>query len=155
VSAESVAVPQPAASSGEPVQVLAFDLDPNVRSGSVAQVAIDRSSAAAGPGGEVVARPSQDRAVYSVESAGVDPPIAVRPQLPTELPPNVRRDSLIEVELVVSEAGRVDSVRLLGEARHMSDGMWLSAIKAWQFRPAVKGGDAVKYRKTVWIAALR
>ena len=151
--AEAFPAPPPA-STGDAVKVLAFDLEPNSRANPLVQDAIDRSPRAAAPVGQAVARQSQDLAVYSIESAGVEPPIAVRPQLPTELPPNMRRDSLIEVELIVSEAGRVDSVRLVGEARHMSDGMWLSAIKAWQFRPAVKGADAVKYRKTVWIAPL-
>jgi hypothetical protein len=113
------------------------------------------SQAAGGPGREVGAQQSQDGAIYSIESADVEPPIAVRPQLPTELPPNMGRDKLIEVEVIVSKVGSVDSVRLLGEARNMYDGMWLSAIKAWQFRPAVRGGDTVKYRKTVWIAPYR
>jgi hypothetical protein len=30
--------------------------------------------------------------------------------------------------------------------------MWLSAIKAWQFQPAMKDGRPVRYLKTVWIA---
>jgi hypothetical protein len=28
----------------------------------------------------------------------------------------------------------------------------LSAAKAWEFRPALKDGRAVKYRKVVWMA---
>jgi hypothetical protein len=144
----------PATSRGEAVQVLAFDLDPNVRADRVALDAIEASRAAASSGGEVLLPAADDGTVYSVESTEVEPPVAVYPQLPTEVPANVARESLIEVELVVSAAGEVDSVRLLGQARRMYDGMWLSAIKAWQFRPAMKGANAVKYRKTVWIAAL-
>jgi hypothetical protein len=155
VPSQTPAAPVSAAPRGEPVQVLAFDLDPKVRADSIAPAPIERSVVTVTVRQQAVSAPSEDAAVYSSESAGVEPPIAVRPQLPTALPPNVNRDTLIEIELVVSEAGSVDSVRLLGEARNMYDGMWLSAIKAWQFQPAVKGGDAVKYRKTVWIAARR
>jgi hypothetical protein len=136
------------------VQVLAFDLDPNVRVDSVPPARHEQAPESVTVR-QLISEPGENAAIYSNDSAGVAPPIAVRPQLPTELPPNVSRDRLIEIELVVSEEGSVDSVRLLGEARNMYDGMWLSAIKAWQFRPALKGGDAVKYRKTVWIAARR
>jgi hypothetical protein len=81
---------------------------------------------------------------------GVVPPISIRPQLPRELPSDINRDQLVSIELVVLPDGTVDSVRLV-EARNMQDVMWLSAVKAWQFRPALKDGFPVKYRKIVWI----
>jgi hypothetical protein len=141
-------------SNGDLVQVLAFDLGPVSLTERAASNSSDSLSGPPALSGAITGS-IPDTTIYSVESVGVDPPIAIRPQLPTELPANVRQESLIEVELIISVAGSVDSVRLRGSPRHMYDGMWLSAIKAWQFQPASKSGSAVRYRKTVWIAALR
>ena len=134
------------------MRVLAFDLDPRPGSDHLATSPLLRSAEAPSLQELFATRVGADLTVYSMESAGVEPPVAVRPQLPTELPPDIPRDALITIELIVSAAGRVNSVKLLGEPR-MSDGMWLSAVKAWQFRPALRNGDAVTFRKTVWIAA--
>ncbi|MSO30498.1 MAG: hypothetical protein EXQ48_06060 [Acidobacteria bacterium] len=64
----------------------------------------------------------------------------------------MRRADLLVVELLVLPDGTVDSVKVLGTPRDMQDGMWLSAVKAFQFLPAMKDGSPVKYRKTIWIA---
>ena len=90
--------------------------------------------------------------IYSPGSEGVSPPVSVRPQLPRELPSNMNRNELGRIELVVLPDGTVDSVRLLGTPRSVQDSMLLSAVKAWQFQPAVKDGLPVRYRKTIWIA---
>ena len=95
----------------------------------------------------------EDLAIYSPESEGVSPPVGLRPQLPRELPSTVNRDHLCRIELLVSADGTVDSVRLLDAPRTVLDSMFLSAAKAWEFRPALKDGLPVKYRKTVWIAS--
>jgi hypothetical protein len=92
-------------------------------------------------------------ATYSPQSEGVTPPVAVRPQLPSELPSSLRPEQLYRVELIVSEDGTVDSVKLLGMPHTVHDFMFLSAAKAWQFQPALKDGVPVRYRKTVWIAS--
>ena len=90
--------------------------------------------------------------IFSSESEGISPPMALRPQLPRELPPNVMRSDLRRIELVVSPAGSVESVKLVGWPRNVHDSMLLSAVKAWEFVPALKDGAAVRYRKTIWIA---
>ena len=79
--------------------------------------------------------------------------MGVRPQLPQELPPNINREDLLSIELIVLPDGTVASVRLLRVPSHMRDVMWLSAVKAFEFRPALKDGVPVRYRKTVWIAS--
>jgi hypothetical protein len=73
--------------------------------------------------------------------------------LPRELPANLPTERLSRVELIVSEAGTVDSVKLFGTPHTVHDFMFLSAAKAWQFHPALKDGVPVRYRKTVWIAS--
>jgi hypothetical protein len=129
----------------------AFDLEPVVgpafRSEAVTEAPAlsNRPSGAHDAGGDAPA-------IYSPRSEGVSSPIAVRPQLPRELPPDVNRSELRLIELVISPLGTVESVKLIGDPRNVHDSMLLSAAKAWVFRPAVKDGVPVRYRKTVSVA---
>lgn len=147
---EPVSNPEP-----EPEAVLAFDLEPVVPPAlaelddSPVNSAEETPSAVVETENEV---PFDPAFVYSATASEVVPPVAVRPQLPTELPENVRREDLISIELVVALDGTVESVRLLGGLQGLGDWLWLSTVKAWQFRPAMKDGHPVPYRKTVWIA---
>jgi hypothetical protein len=50
------------------------------------------------------------------------------------------------MEVVVSERGTVERVRLLDGPRRMSDIMLLSGAKAWRFQPAMKGDTPVRFR---------
>ena len=127
----------------------AFDLEPETGSKSPHRDA----------GVEKLARPSRqddeasdDAAIYSQRSEGVSSPIAVRPQLPRQLSPDVNPSDLRVIELVISPTGSVESVRLIGDPRDVHDSMLLSAAKAWVFRPAEKNGVPVRYRKTVSVA---
>lgn len=90
---------------------------------------------------------------YSQDSAGVSPPVGVRPQFPRELPPDVDPSTLARIEMVILPDGTVESVKLLGEPRHVIDSMLLSAAKAWEFQPAMKDGRPVRYRKVVLMAS--
>jgi hypothetical protein len=90
--------------------------------------------------------------IFSATTDGVSAPVALRPQLPRELPPTVKRTDLRLIELVISPVGAVESVKLLGAPRNVHDSMLLSAVKAWEFVPAVKDGVPVRYRKTITIA---
>jgi hypothetical protein len=78
--------------------------------------------------------------------------VGVRPQLPRQLPSNVDRDTLGRIDLIIAEDGTVESVQLLGNRHTVRESMMLSAAKAWEFKPALKDGRPVKYRKTVWMA---
>jgi hypothetical protein len=99
--------------------------------------------------------PSADEPTYAASSDGVTPPVALRPQLPRELPPDVKRTDLRQIELVISQTGTVESVKLMGWPRNVHDSMLLSAVKAWEFVPALRDGVSVRYRKTIWIAPQR
>jgi hypothetical protein len=50
------------------------------------------------------------------------------------------------MEMVVSEQGRVEQVRLLTPAKRMTDVLLLSGAKTWKFAPAVRDGQPVRYR---------
>jgi hypothetical protein len=91
-----------------------------------------------------------DVQIYSPESDGVVPPVSVRPQFRRQLPENVNIADLGRIELIILEDGTVSSVKLLTPAS-VSDGMMLSAAKAWEFEPAQKDGHPVKFRKVVWM----
>jgi hypothetical protein len=128
----------------------AFDLAPAPAAPATPHEAPVETTPANEPADE---EPAGDGAltIYSTDSAEVSPPVGVRPQIPQELPPGLRQEDIVSIELVVLPDGTVGSVRLLGQLRYVHDLMWLSAIKAWQFRPAMKDGVAVSFRKTVSI----
>jgi hypothetical protein len=140
----------------EPPPLLAFDLDPAVASKSAALDEGESTITSVSVRDAVIEKeeepPPGASIIYSPEAVDVLPPVAVRPQLPTDLPPDVRREDLISIELIVASNGTVDSVKLVGPLQGLGDWLWLSTVKAWQFRPALKDGRAVPYRKTVWIA---
>jgi hypothetical protein len=96
--------------------------------------------------------PSIEDVVYSSGAEGISPPVAVHSKLPRELSPTVNRASLSRIELVVARDGTVESARLVGNRRDVQGGMLLSAVKAWEFRPATKDGAAVRYRKTILVS---
>jgi hypothetical protein len=50
------------------------------------------------------------------------------------------------IELIGTEDGTVDRVRLVSAPRRLSDMMLLSGAKTWRFEPASRDGRSVKYR---------
>jgi hypothetical protein len=70
------------------------------------------------------------------------------------LPTGVTAAQLARIEIVVGLDGLVDAVKLVPGTRPVSvtEAMLLSAAKAWRFSPAVKDGNPVKYRKTVFLS---
>jgi hypothetical protein len=93
-----------------------------------------------------------DSVIYAAGGDGVSPPVDVRPHLPRRLPPTVDPANLSRIELTISRDGSVESARLLGNRRDLQGGMFLSAAKAWRFRPATKDGLAVRYRMTILVS---
>jgi hypothetical protein len=130
----------------------AFDLEPEMDSTSPRRDARIEKPPVSNRPSRQDDEPRDDAAIYSQRSEGVSSPIALRPQLPRQLSPNVNRSDLRVIELVISPLGTVESVRLIGAPRDVHDSMLLSAAKAWVFRPAEKNGIAVRYRKTVSVA---
>ena len=76
----------------------------------------------------------------TVEPAGVPVPeglsvrVGVAPREPSR------------VEVIVSPYGQVERAKLISAPEDIHEAMILSAIKAWQFTPAVKDGHPVRYR---------
>ena len=128
----------------------AFDLDqfPSVAAATSAAYDLTVTPEDVEPAGAT----DDELPIYSAESEAVSPPVGIRPQLPSELPSNVSVEQLSRIDLIVSPAGTVESVKLVGTPHSVHDSMLLSAAKTWTFQPALKDGVPVRYRKTVWIA---
>ena len=59
------------------------------------------------------------------------------------------------VEVTISERGEVEKARLISAPNSIHGAMLLSVIKAWQFTPATKDGQAVRYRQVMPLIAAR
>lgn len=88
--------------------------------------------------------------VYSWRSADVAPPEMVVPRMPQSSfpPPGATIDGQF-IEVLISEAGEVEAVRLRGTPAEATGSyryaMILAAAKAWQFTPATRDGVPVRY----------
>jgi hypothetical protein len=85
-----------------------------------------------------------DTGVYSRHDQDVEPPALAYPQLPSALP-EIDHENGSYLEVLVSERGTVDRVRLHSTHSTLHERMLVSAAKAWRFRPAVRDGVPVKY----------
>lgn len=86
--------------------------------------------------------------IYSGRDADVEPPVLQHPQLPTNLM-LAGENRLNIMELLISETGSVEQVRLVAGPSRLPDVMLLSGAKAWRFKPASRDGEAVRYRALV------
>lgn len=59
------------------------------------------------------------------------------------------------VDLVVDEQGRVADAYIYQSVNRVYDTVLLSSVKHWQFRPAMRGGRAVKYRRVTGVVSQR
>jgi hypothetical protein len=82
--------------------------------------------------------------VYSQTDPAVDPPRLRSGDLPKWLPSGGPAADTVEV--VISQKGGVERIKLMSRPRRLIDVMALSAAKMWQFDPALKDGAPVRYR---------
>jgi TonB family protein len=90
-----------------------------------------------------------DSTVYNADAAGVEPPVLVRPHMPSRPSLAAHSGQPGVLELVVNEAGAVDHVRLISPDNRYHDRMIVAAAKTWQFRPATKDGLPVRSRMRI------
>ena len=86
--------------------------------------------------------------IYTPADAEVIPAVMLRPYIPSTGPHPAPAETGV-LEIVVSETGIVERVRLISTANRFQERMLVAAAKAWKFRPALKDGQPVKYRITV------
>lgn len=133
-----------------PIEVFDLDAKPNAVAGP--SDIVEPGPPPSNPPTPAVASTDGEPDMFTTANGDVIPPVGIRPQLPRELPRDVRREDLARIDLVVAADGTVETVKLISTPRDVSDSMWLSAVKAWQFQPALKDGRPVRYLKTVWLA---
>jgi TonB family protein len=85
-----------------------------------------------------------DESIYTAADVDVSRPNFHPSQLPWQWPRGVSRTEMLEV--VISQRGEVERIKLLSPPRRMVDVMALSAAKTWTFDPALKDGAPVRYR---------
>lgn len=86
--------------------------------------------------------------VFSVADDDVTPPRLVRAQVSTPLFVNGGHAANV-LEVVISEQGRVEGVRLRSEPQRLTDVQLLSNAKTWEFEPARRAGTPVRYRAVI------
>lgn len=142
---------EPLPAQAVPVLVYDLDIGPSmISSPSSGDATSNPASATDAP--VPVSNGGPETGTFTAANTDVVPPTGIRPQLPRELPRHVSTEQLTRIELLVAADGTVETVKLVSSPRTVHDSMWLSAIKAWQFQPAMKDGRPVRYLKTVWIA---
>jgi hypothetical protein len=87
--------------------------------------------------------------IFGAGEPGVRPPVIVRqvlPPFPRELMAQ-RRDGILEV--IISEAGAVESAQMRTSMHPRYDLTVLTAAKSWKYQPATLNGTPVKFRKVI------
>lgn len=119
-----------------------------------APVAVEPPAPAAPPAAPAV--PAAPR-IYTASDGDVVGPVVVRRDLPAF--PKVTTGQLTPaggvLEIVVSESGAVEAAAMRTPISPVYDKMVVNAARAWQFEPATRQGQPVKYRKLVQITIAR
>jgi TonB family protein len=89
--------------------------------------------------------------IYTVADAKVVPPLVVRQVMPP-FPGKVVLAGEAVIEVIVDEAGAVESATLETPLNPQYNRLALAAARSWQYRPATLDGTPVKYRKRVQIS---
>ena len=97
--------------------------------------------------------PSTPR-VYSTQDANISPPRAIRQVLPP-FPNTLGVSKAGVLEIVIDEAGGVESAAMRGSVNPRYDELVLLAARNWVYRPATLQGVPVKYRKLLQVAVKR
>jgi hypothetical protein len=104
----------------------------------------------AGPASSTVAA-AEAALTYSADDDDVVAPIVIDQTIPKWTPPTVgdyRSQTFSGVlELIIDETGSVVSVSLVQRLNVMYDQLLVHAARQWRYRPALRSGQPVKYRK--------
>jgi hypothetical protein len=119
------------------------------RTAAGVDVRVNELSGAALPANTASAPEVRPGVIYASGDQGVQPAILLRPHLPAEPAPGVAPESIGTLELIVSESGAVEHVRLISPSNRFQDRMLVAAAKAWLFKPAVRDGRPVRFRMRI------
>jgi hypothetical protein len=83
--------------------------------------------------------------IYTSGDSGVIAPVLVKPFLPGLTEQSTVGTRLGVLEVIVDTTGAVESVRLRSPENRYRERWWLFVAKNWQFRPAYKDGQPVRF----------
>ena len=92
------------------------------------------------------------RAVYELGDHGVIPPVAIRQDILRwfgPMRPPLAGATLGTIEVVIDEAGHVIASVMRASVSRFYDAVLLDSARSWQYQPASRGGQPVKYRRVV------
>jgi len=100
--------------------------------------------------------PPPVKTVFDAADADVTPPVAQRQDIPTyNFPPTPGGANVPSrpgvLEIVIDEVGRVERAVMRQPVNAAYDPILLSAVINWHYKPALRNGTAVKYRKLIQV----
>lgn len=110
----------------------------------------------ASPAAEAIVMVRKPQGVYSTLDKDVIGPVAIRQQLPT-IPHSVARTMAVGrtsgiLEVTINEKGRVERAIMSEPVNPIFDSVVMSAASSWEYRPATRAGEAVKYIKRIGVS---
>jgi len=91
--------------------------------------------------------------IYSVEDEGVAPPVVVEQRMPAmsiEMQTVTKASkSSGAIDVVIDETGRVVDATIRQSLNSSFDLLMVRSARTWKYRPAMKDGTPVRYRKTL------
>ncbi|HMD36287.1 MAG TPA: energy transducer TonB [Vicinamibacterales bacterium] len=86
--------------------------------------------------------------IFSILDSNVVPPFAIRQDLP-KYPGDVPIPKVGQIEILINEAGYVESAMIRVSVTAKYDELALNAAREWRYKPATINGMPVKYRKVI------
>lgn len=105
------------------------------------------------PAGTAAPAPAEP---YTLGSSGVEPPVVVSQALSawrSQVPRPRAGAPLGTVEVVIDETGLVVGARIVSSVSSFYDAMVLESVKSWRYRPALRAGRPVRFRRVVEMVA--
>ena len=98
--------------------------------------------------------PSGEVGIYSADDKDVTPPVDSVRRMPVWDPPLPALRKMYHrgvLEVIIDEAGNVKGATMRQSVSPFYDPALVAAAKQWKFKPAMKNGQPVKYRKLIEI----
>jgi hypothetical protein len=76
--------------------------------------------------------------IYGSSDQDVEPPILVRPRVSVDPPAGGELEGMTVLDLLISDSGQVETIKLAAPAQDYREAMIFSAVKTWKFRPGMR-----------------
>ena len=97
----------------------------------------------------------RERDTFDSTDANVAPPVSIRQEIPIwPAPTSVSTPFMGELEVVIDATGNVREARLTRPIHPAYDPLVLGSASNWKYRPAIKNGKPVPYRKVITISLM-